>query len=172
MCGTFGCSPVRAGNSAAYRRRDEWFWAVGCEAREVPDRRRPAQRRPERPGKTTLQTMVVDEAKPVGLQVAQGEQPLSLQPVGRALHSKRSTIDDMRVDHRRCHAGVAEQFLDGSDVIPVLEQVGRNECRNVWQRARLAIPQQSWEPAPAGSCGWHRRRSQRRIHHSGGSTWT
>ena len=40
-----------------------------------------------------------DEACPVGLQVAQGEQPLVLQPVGRTPHSKRSTIDDMRIDH-------------------------------------------------------------------------
>ena len=108
-----------------YRRRDEWSWAVGCEACKVPDRRPPAERRPKLPRKTTLWTMVGDEACPVGLQVAQGEQPLVLQPVGRALHSKRSTIDDMRVNHRRRDAGVAEQFLDGPDVIPVLEQVGR-----------------------------------------------
>jgi len=82
-----------------YGRRDEWFWTVGCEACKVPDRRPPAEQRPKLPRKTTLQTMVVDEACPVGLQAAQGEQPLSLRPVGRALHSKRSTIDDMRVDH-------------------------------------------------------------------------
>jgi hypothetical protein len=31
----------------------------------------------------------------------------------------------VRVDHRRAHLGMPEQFLDGPDVIPVLEQMRR-----------------------------------------------
>ena len=34
-------------------------------------------------------------------------------------------VEDMRIDHGRAHVAVPEQFLDGSDVVPGFEQMGR-----------------------------------------------
>ena len=36
-----------------------------------------------------------------------------------------ASVEDVRVDHGRLHAAVAEQLLDRADVVAVLEQVGR-----------------------------------------------
>ena len=46
-------------------------------------------------------------------------------PVGRAPDAGRTTVEDMRVDHGRVHVPVAQQFLDGLDIVAVREQVGR-----------------------------------------------
>jgi hypothetical protein len=35
---------------------------------------------------------------------------------------------------------MAEQFLNRSNVVPVLEQVRRKRMANVWQLARFAMP--------------------------------
>ena len=48
-----------------------------------------------------------------------------LQPVGRAPYAQRASIQDVRVDHRGVDVGMAEQFLNRPDVVPALEQVGR-----------------------------------------------
>ena len=45
------------------------------------------------------------------------------EPVDRAAHAERSTIEHVRVDHRRADIRMPEQFLHGSDVVAVLEQV-------------------------------------------------
>jgi hypothetical protein len=45
--------------------------------------------------------------------------------VDRAPYTGRPAIQDMRVDLRRRDVAVPEQFLNGTDVVPVLEQVRR-----------------------------------------------
>ena len=50
----------------------------------------------------------------------------------------RAPVADMGIDHRRAHVLVAKQFLDGADVVALLQQVGWR--RKVWGLARLAIP--------------------------------
>lgn len=46
-------------------------------------------------------------------------------PIERATHSAPTTVQHVRVDHRRRHVPVPEQLLNGADVVPVLEQVRR-----------------------------------------------
>ena len=45
--------------------------------------------------------------------------------VGGAAHGGRATVDDVGVDHRRGNIAVAQKLLNGADVVPVFEQVGR-----------------------------------------------
>ena len=58
------------------------------------------------------------------------------EPVDGAAHAERTTIEHVRVHHRRTDVRVPEQLLHGSNVVPILEQVcceGMPEC--VWTRA-------------------------------------
>ena len=47
-----------------------------------------------------------------------------LQAVERARHPQAAPVQDVRVDHRRADVAVAQQLLDGSDVVAVFEEVG------------------------------------------------
>jgi hypothetical protein len=51
--------------------------------------------------------------------------PPPLQSVGRAPDAEPTSVEKVGVDHRRADIRVAEQLLNGSNVIAVLEQVGR-----------------------------------------------
>ncbi len=44
--------------------------------------------------------------------------------VGRAQHSSTAPVQNVRVDHRRSHVLMAQQFLHRSDIIPVFQQMG------------------------------------------------
>ena len=46
-------------------------------------------------------------------------------PVGGTADGRRAPVQDVGVNHRRAHVAVAEQLLNGSDVVSVLEQVRR-----------------------------------------------
>ena len=52
-------------------------------------------------------------------------------PVGGAAHPGRAAVEDVGVDHRRGDVAVPEEFFSRADVVPVLEQVGRE---------RVALP--------------------------------
>ena len=61
-----------------------------------------------------------------GAQAITESQPCAFVQSGRiqrARHSPAPFVEDMRVNHRGLDAGVSEQFLNGSDVIAVFEQV-------------------------------------------------
>lgn len=58
-----------------------------------------------------------------------------LQAIGRASDAQSTPIDDVRVDHRRTDISMAEQFLDRSNVVPVLEQMG---CKGMALMPRAA----------------------------------
>ena len=45
--------------------------------------------------------------------------------VERAADAERTGLEDVGVDHRRAHVIVAEQLLDGADIVAGLEEVGR-----------------------------------------------
>lgn len=45
--------------------------------------------------------------------------------IRRAAHSESPTVQHVGVDHRRCHVGMPQQLLDGTNVVAVLEQVCR-----------------------------------------------
>jgi len=45
----------------------------------------------------------------------------SLQPVGGAQHTLPAAVENMRVDHRGAHVGMAEQFLHRPDVGTALQ---------------------------------------------------
>ena len=47
-----------------------------------------------------------------------------LRSVQRAAHGEAAPVEDVGVDHCSLDIFVAEQFLDGPDVIAVLQQVG------------------------------------------------
>jgi len=49
---------------------------------------------------------------------------LALQTVRGTPHAQPPTIQHVRIDHRRAHVSVSEQFL-GADIVAVLEQVRR-----------------------------------------------
>ena len=44
--------------------------------------------------------------------------------VERTAHGEATLVEDVSVDHRGFDIGVAKQFLDGTDVIAILQQVG------------------------------------------------
>ena len=46
----------------------------------------------------------------------------------------------MRVDHRRAHISVPQQFLDRPNIIPVLQQVGRKGVAQRMAACRLGDP--------------------------------
>jgi restriction endonuclease Mrr len=48
----------------------------------------------------------------------------SARAVRGAAHRETGAVQHMRVDHRRVHIRVAQQFLHGADVGPVLQEVG------------------------------------------------
>jgi hypothetical protein len=48
-----------------------------------------------------------------------------LQQVGRADDAHRAALEDVGVDHGGVEIRVAHQFLNGSDVLPALQQLGR-----------------------------------------------
>lgn len=52
-------------------------------------------------------------------------EPFILQFVQRASDPSRSFVQDMSVDHRRAHIGVAEQLLNGANIVARFEQVCR-----------------------------------------------
>jgi len=49
--------------------------------------------------------------------------PEVLQLVERTLHPAPATVEDVGIDHRRAHVGMAEQFLNRADVVARLQQV-------------------------------------------------
>ncbi len=48
-----------------------------------------------------------------------------LHPIDRTLDAQATAVEDVRVDHRRADVSVAEQFLDGANVVARLEQMRR-----------------------------------------------
>ena len=44
-------------------------------------------------------------------------------PIGGALDPARPSVQDVGVDHRGAHVAVAEELLDGADVVTILEEV-------------------------------------------------
>ena len=48
--------------------------------------------------------------------------------VERTAHATAAAIEDVRVDHRRLHVGVTEQFLHRADVVARLQEV---RCKGV-----------------------------------------
>jgi hypothetical protein len=52
-------------------------------------------------------------------------------PVRRAPDAGRALVQDMGVDLCRAHIAVAEELLDGPDIVVILEQMGGNEWRRV-----------------------------------------
>ena len=55
----------------------------------------------------------------------QSHSTTSSEAVDRAAHAERTTIEHMRVHHRRADVRVPEQLLRGPNVVPILEQVRR-----------------------------------------------
>lgn len=60
-----------------------------------------------------------------GLQGAAKLAVADIELIRRAADAEAAAIQDVRVDHRCRHASMAEEFLDGSDVVARLEQVSR-----------------------------------------------
>ena len=57
----------------------------------------------------------------------------SSEAVDGATHAERTTLEHVRVHHRRADVRVAEQLLHRPDVVPILEQMGRKRMpKRVW----------------------------------------
>ena len=46
------------------------------------------------------------------------------EAISRAVDSPTASVQDMGVNHRRAYILVAQQLLDGPDVVTILEEVG------------------------------------------------
>ena len=66
--------------------------------------------------------------------------PRGSEPVGRSLNSGNSAIQHVRVHHCCFHVLVAKQFLDGSDIIPVLRQMCRKRMADGMRTLMRATP--------------------------------
>ena len=71
----------------------------------------------------------------------------SLQTIGWAPNAQRTPIQDVSVNHRRADIRMAEQFLNRSNVVPVLEQVRRKRM------AERVTAGPFRNPRPADRCG-------------------
>lgn len=49
--------------------------------------------------------------------------PSSGRPVGRAEDAAAAAVEDVGVDHRRADVAMAEELLDGADVVPILQEM-------------------------------------------------
>jgi hypothetical protein len=63
-------------------------------------------------------------------------------------------IQDVRVDHRRAHIRMAEQFLHGLDVVSVLEQMRRKGWRKLQRRVSRLV---AFAPPSASAASQSRR---------------
>jgi hypothetical protein len=48
----------------------------------------------------------------------------SLESIERALHAGGAALEDVGVDHGGADVGMAEEFLDGADIVAGFEEVG------------------------------------------------
>jgi hypothetical protein len=71
----------------------------------------------------------------------------SLQTIRRATNAQCTPVQDVRVNHRRADIGMAEQFLDRPNVVPVLEQM----CRKGMAESVTADPLRDACAASSGS---------------------
>jgi len=60
--------------------------------------------------------------------------------VERAPHTISALVEHVRIDHRRAHVAIAEQFLDCPDVVPRFEQVGGEGVPHEWHVAGRGMP--------------------------------
>src|SRR5688500_7524821 len=70
--------------------------------------------------------------------------PLASESIRRAQDAAASAIQDVRIDHRGAHVGVAKQVLHGADVVTVPQQFRREGVSKSVRSGRLR------EPGPAG----------------------
>jgi hypothetical protein len=54
--------------------------------------------------------------------------------IERACHPPTALVQNVRVDHRRLHAGVSEQLLHRTDIIPVFQQMDSSCGQAPWWR--------------------------------------
>jgi len=71
--------------------------------------------------------------------IARNRRPAG-KPIGGALYSKTTAVENVRVDHRRPHIGVTRQFLDSADVGPALQQMRRETVPERVRPHRLRDP--------------------------------
>ena len=48
---------------------------------------------------------------------------MALKPVHRTANTRRTTVEDMGIDHRRFDVTMAQKFLDGSNIVTEFKQV-------------------------------------------------
>lgn len=60
--------------------------------------------------------------------------------IHRTANVCRAANEYVRINHGRLHVFVAQEFLDRANVVPTFQQVGANECLNVWHEARFVNP--------------------------------
>ena len=77
--------------------------------------------------------------KPTSTNVRSGAAHRASKPVERTSHAAAALVEDVRIDHRRVHVGMAEAFLDGTDVIPSLKQARRERVSQHVGRAELVV---------------------------------
>jgi hypothetical protein len=77
--------------------------------------------------------------------------------IQRAAHRQAAALQDVGVDHRRPHVLVPQQFLDGPDVVPGLEQVGGKGVPQgvrghaLWEARLPGLPVRTARCRPEGS---------------------
>src|SRR3954464_7689310 len=64
--------------------------------------------------------------------------PSARSPVEGAHDTAAAAIEHVRIDHRRVHVLVAEELLDGADVVAGLQEMGRKAVAQRVRGDRLA----------------------------------
>ena len=75
--------------------------------------------------------------------IASGTAGTGPELIERAPYTPAALVQDVRVNHRRADVAVAEQLLDGPDVVAGFEQVG---CEGMAQRI-LTLPMNRPQPS-------------------------
>jgi hypothetical protein len=62
------------------------------------------------------------------------------KPIRRAVNAATATIQNVRVDHRRAHVFVAQEFLNCANVVTIFKQVSGERMAKTVAHCRFGYP--------------------------------
>ncbi len=71
---------------------------------------------------------------------------IASKPVNRTADTRRSTVEDMRIDHRRLDDAMTQKILDRANIAAAFEQVSGDCACGVW--VDITVPVQCRSPWP------------------------
>jgi hypothetical protein len=77
---------------------------------------------------------------PQSISAGPAAQDGSSKPVCGAAHATSTSVQDVRIDHRRAHVLVAQELLSGPNVVAILKEVRRKRMTERMATGRLGDP--------------------------------